>query len=144
MRPARSATSAAAIPAGLPVDTYFSPTFAYEALLSILGVLVLLWIDRKYSLRDGRLFALYLIWYSACRYWVEGVRIDPSEIVLGLRTFQWFAVAGIVIGIVLFYVQTYIKSGPRITVYTAGADAETVVADEAKEAKPAEEYTNEK
>ena len=133
-----------AIPAGLPVDTYFSPTFAYEALLSILGVLVLLWIDRKYSLRDGRLFALYLIWYSACRYWVEGVRIDPSEIVLGLRTFQWFAVAGIVIGIVLFYVQTYIKSGPRITVYTAGADAETVVADEAKEAKAAEEYTNEK
>lgn len=123
-------TNTDALPVGLPLDTYYSPTFAYEALLSILGVVVLIWLDRKYALRRGRLFALYLIWYSSCRFWVEGVRIDPSEIVLGLRTFQWFAVAGIAIGVAIYLVQTYFKSGPSITVYSkepeVDADAEKV------------------
>ena len=133
-----------AIPAGLPIDTYFSPTFAYEALLSILGVFVLLFLDKKYQLRSGRLFALYLIWYSACRFWVEGVRIDPSEIVFGLRTFQWFAVAGIALGLVVYYVQTFIKSGPRTTVYISEGDAEVTVDQAATADQDNSEYTTEK
>ena len=133
-----------AIPAGLPVDTYFSPTFAYEALLSLLGVLVLLFLDKKYQLRSGRLFALYLIWYSACRFWVEGVRIDPSEIIFGLRTFQWFAVVGIALGVVIYWVQTYVKSGPRVTVYAADYAPEGSEASDEPESATAEEYSNEK
>jgi prolipoprotein diacylglyceryl transferase len=107
-----------AIPLGLPLGTAFHPTFAYEALLSVAGALALLWLDRKYALRRGRLFAVYLIWYSACRYIIEGMRVDPSEIFLGLRTFQWFAFAGILIGLALLYVQTYLKTGQQTTVYS--------------------------
>lgn len=122
------------MPIGLPVGTTFHPTFAYEALLSIAGALVLLWLDRKYALRRGRLFAIYLIWYSACRYLIEGLRIDPSEIVLGLRTFQWFALAGIVIGLAILYYQSYVKVGPQTTVYTSTqAQEEEFVAGEATE-----------
>lgn len=123
-----------AMPIGLPVGTTFHPTFAYEALLSIAGALVLIWLDRKYALRRGRLFAVYLIWYSACRFLIEGMRIDPSEIILGLRTFQWFALAGIVIGLAILYYQTYVKAGPQTTVYTATqALEEEFVAEEVAE-----------
>lgn len=113
-----------AMPLGLPVGTLFHPTFAYEALLSIAGAIILLWLDRKYALRRGRLFSLYLIWYSTCRFVIEGMRIDPSEILLGLRTFQWFALAGVILGLALFYFMTFVKSGPRSTVYTSAVDEE--------------------
>lgn len=126
-----------AIPLGLPADTVYHPTFAYEALLSFAGALVLLWLDRKYALRSGRLFAVYLIWYSACRYIIEGLRIDPSEIFLGLRTFQWFALAGILLGLAIFYYQTYVRSGQQTTVYSLKAkDDAAADASEAAEATP--------
>lgn len=123
-----------AMPLGLPVGTLFHPTFAYEALLSIAGALVLLCLDRKYALRNGRLFSVYLIWYSASRFVIEGMRIDPSEIFLGLRTFQWFALGGAIVGLALFYFMTYVKSGPRTTVYTSQISEEaTYVADEVED-----------
>lgn len=126
--------NADAIPLGLPVGTVFHPTFAYEALLSVAGALVLLWLDRKYALRSGRLFAVYLIWYSGCRYIIEGLRIDPSEIFFGLRTFQWFALAGIVTGLAILYFQTYVKTGQRNTVYSRqAANEDEFVVDEATE-----------
>lgn len=126
--------NADAIPLGLPVGTVFHPTFAYEALFSVAGALVLLWLDRKYALRSGRLFAVYLIWYSGCRYIIEGLRIDPSEIFFGLRTFQWFALAGIVTGLAILYFQTYVKTGQRNTVYSRqAANEDEFVVDEATE-----------
>lgn len=119
------------MPIGLPVGTTFHPTFAYEALLSVAGALVLLWLDRKYALRRGRMFAVYLIWYSGCRYIIEGLRIDPSEIIFGLRTFQWFALAGIVIGLAILYYQSFVKTGSQTTVYSeAPANEQDFAAEE--------------
>ena len=113
------------IPVGLPLDTAFHPTFAYEALLSLLGGIVLIWLDRKYSLRGGRMISLYLVWYSACRFWIEGMRIDPSAIFLGLRTFQWFALTGILVGAVVFYWLTFVRSASGKTVYFREPAAES-------------------
>ena len=75
-----------AFPPGLAPGTLFHPTFLYEVLWNALGVLVLLWVGHKFRLQWGRLFGLYLIWYSAGRIVWESIRIDPSEIILGLRT----------------------------------------------------------
>lgn len=123
-----------AIPIGLPVGTVFHPTFAYEALLSLLGVCILLNLDRMYALRHGRLFAAYLIWYSGVRFVIEGMRIDPSAIVLGLRTFQWFALGGIALGVAIYVYQTKFRTGGGATVYVNPALAATSV-DEAADAK---------
>ena len=95
----------AAFPAGLADDTLFHPTFLYEVLWNGLGVLVLLWLGRRLRLQWGRLFAVYLIWYGAGRVVWESIRIDPSEIYLGLRTNVWAAIAGIALGIVILIVQ---------------------------------------
>ncbi|MBO3664236.1 prolipoprotein diacylglyceryl transferase [Microbacterium stercoris] len=92
-------------PLGLPADTLFHPTFAYEVVWNVLGVLFLLWIGNRLRLQWGRLFALYLIWYSAGRVVWESIRIDPSEIYLGLRTNVWAAIVGVVLGIAILIVQ---------------------------------------
>ncbi|WP_188754611.1 prolipoprotein diacylglyceryl transferase [Microbacterium album] len=95
----------AAIPAGLEPGTLFHPTFLYEVVWNTLGVLVLLWLGRRLRMQWGRLFATYLIWYGAGRVVWETIRIDPSEIYLGLRTNVWAALFGIVVGIVILLVQ---------------------------------------
>ena len=82
----RSTADNAAFPPGLAPGTLFHPTFLYEVIWNVLGVLFLLWVGRSFRLQWGRLFGLYLIWYSAGRIVWESIRIDPSEIILGLRT----------------------------------------------------------
>ena len=81
-------------PIGLPEGTLFHPTFLYEVLWNALGVLVIVWVGRRFRLQWGRLFAVYLIWYSAGRIVWESIRIDPSDIFLGLRTNVWAAHPG--------------------------------------------------
>ncbi|WP_040164420.1 prolipoprotein diacylglyceryl transferase [Microbacterium gorillae] len=94
-----------AFPAGLAEGTLFQPTFLYEIIWNVIGVVLLLWLGRKLSMQWGRLFAVYLIWYSAGRIVWESIRIDPSDIILGLRTNVWSAIFGVVIGIVILIVQ---------------------------------------
>lgn len=109
-----------AFPAGLPDGTLFHPTFLYEVLWNGLGVIVLLWLGRKLTLQWGRLFAIYLVWYSAGRIVWESIRIDPSEIILGLRSNVWMAIFGVIVGIVIFIVQTRRHPGVEPSPYVAG------------------------
>jgi prolipoprotein diacylglyceryl transferase len=66
-------------PAGMPADTLFHPTFLYESLWNIAGVLILLALDRKFHFRRGRLFWLYAVYYTLGRVWIEALRIDDAE-----------------------------------------------------------------
>lgn len=76
-------------PAGLPESTLFHPTFLYEVIWNVMGVIIIAAAGRRFRLQWGRLFGLYLVWYSAGRIVWESIRIDPSEIFLGLRTNVW-------------------------------------------------------
>ncbi|MDW7685094.1 MAG: prolipoprotein diacylglyceryl transferase [Bacillota bacterium] len=51
------------------------PTFLYEFIWNLLVFAFLIYISRKEK-TDGAVFIRYLIWYSAGRYWIEGVRAD--------------------------------------------------------------------
>ncbi|MBM3939931.1 MAG: prolipoprotein diacylglyceryl transferase [SAR202 cluster bacterium] len=66
-------------PASFFPDMRFHPLFLYESILSFIGVAVLLYAARRYAhwLRPGDLLWLYLIWYSAERFLLEFLRIDP-------------------------------------------------------------------
>ena len=87
-----------------------------------LGVLVLLWVGARFRLQWGRLFALYLIWYSAGRIVWESIRIDPSDIFLGIRTNVWAAIAGVVLGLVIFFVQKRRHPGYEPSPYVPGRE----------------------
>ena len=76
------------LPWGIPVEAshhfpwdsgaaaYFHPLFLYESLLSFLGVIVLLWVGRRFgnALRQGDVLFLYLIWYALERSALEFLR----------------------------------------------------------------------
>lgn len=109
-----------AYPAGLAEGTLFHPTFLYEVIWNVAGVIVLLWISRRFQLQWGRLLAVYLIWYSAGRIVWESIRIDPSDIILGLRTNVWAAIFGVVLGLVIFFVQKRRHPGREPSVYVPG------------------------
>jgi len=76
-------------PAGYEAFATFHPTFLYESLwlLAMAGVLV--WADRRYRLGHGRVFALYVLLYCAGRLWIELLRIDSANTILGLRVNVW-------------------------------------------------------
>ncbi|MGZ4678611.1 MAG: prolipoprotein diacylglyceryl transferase [Ilumatobacteraceae bacterium] len=81
------------IPLGYAPGTTFHPTFLYESLWNLALCVVLLRIDRRFTLRPGRLFAVYVVGYAAGRFWVEGLRIDFAHTTGGLRLNQWVALA---------------------------------------------------
>jgi prolipoprotein diacylglyceryl transferase len=107
-------------PAGLPDGLAFHPTFLYESLWSLLGIAVLLLLERRFNLRWGRMFAAYLMWYSFGRFFVESIRLDPSDVFFGLRTNQISALAGILVGLALFMIQRARHTGVETTGYLPG------------------------
>jgi prolipoprotein diacylglyceryl transferase len=112
--------SNSAFPVGLPAGTLFHPTFLYEILWNLLGVTVILLLEREYRYRWGKMIAVYFIWYGIGRVWFESIRIDPSDIFLGLRSNVWGALAAIVLGIVVFAVQLRRHPGLEPGVYMPG------------------------
>jgi prolipoprotein diacylglyceryl transferase len=114
----------------------FHPTFLYESLWSILGILALLLLERRFNLRWGRLFALYLIWYGVGRFFIEGIRLDSADVFLGLRTNQWSALIGILVGLTIYVMQTSRHTGLETTGYLPGRSWEPA-APKAKKSKKA-------
>ena len=86
---------------GYAVGTTFHPTFLYESLWSFGLVFVLLWIDKRFRPAPGQLFVMYIIGYGIGRFWVESLRIDPADDVLGLRLNQVVALVAVVLGVVV-------------------------------------------
>lgn len=107
-------------PAGYRDVETFQPTFLYELTWNALGCLALLWIDRKFQLGWGKLFALYMVVYGSGRFWIEGIRTDFSYMVGPLRTNQATALAFIVGGLLLFAIVHSLRKGREPWVERAG------------------------
>jgi prolipoprotein diacylglyceryl transferase len=82
-------------PPGLEQVGTYQPTFLYEALWNLALIAVLLWIERRRRPRPGRLFALYVGGYAVGRLWVESLRIDHANTILGLRVNIWVSLVAI-------------------------------------------------
>ena len=61
------------------------PTFLYELLWNLLIFALLLWVDRRYRLGHGRVFALYVAGYCLGRFWIELMRSDAATLIAGIR-----------------------------------------------------------
>ena len=90
---------------------YYQPTFLYESIWDILGFVIL--ISLRKHLRIGDTFALYLIWYSIGRFFVEGLRTDSLMLTGDIRVAQLMSVVLIVAGIVLMIVRRVKYNAPR-------------------------------
>ena len=112
----------AAYPPGLPDGTLFHPTFLYEVVWNLVGVAVILIAERRLKLQWGKVLAVYLIWYGVGRSGFESIRIDPSEIFLGLRTNVWAALVAVTVGVIIIIVQSRRHSGEEVGAYRPGRE----------------------
>jgi len=70
---------------------YFQPTFLYESLWCVVVALLILFLDRRFKLGAGSVFALYVAGYTAGRFAFELMRSDYANLILGLRVNTWVA-----------------------------------------------------
>ncbi|HLG07494.1 MAG TPA: prolipoprotein diacylglyceryl transferase [Gaiellaceae bacterium] len=87
--------------ADIESDT-FHPTFLYEALWCFAAAGVLLLLERRFRIRPGGLFALYVLLYSIGRFWIEMLRVDPSHEFGGVRLNVYVAGAAIILSTAFF------------------------------------------
>lgn len=109
-------------PAGETADTLFHPTFLYESIWNLVGVAVLLLIDRHFKLRNGMMLWSYIVWYTLGRIPIESIRLDQAQewTILGVtaRTNTWTSVIMFLIAAALLVYS--IVTRPK----TAAAQAE--------------------
>ena len=82
---------------------YYHPTFLYESLWCILGVIVLLLVRHYKYLKVGGLTCIYLMWYSVGRFFIESLRTD-SLMIGGFRVAQIVSIILFVIGLLAFMI----------------------------------------
>lgn len=81
------------------------PCFLYESLLCLLGFILLHFFNLKLRRYDGQTFLLYIIWYGASRFFIEGLRTDSLMIpYLNLRVSQVLAAVCVLAGVILLVV----------------------------------------
>ena len=93
-------------PENRPIDLIesntFHPTFLYEALWCFAAAGILLLIERRFRIRPGGLFALYVLVYSIGRFWIEMLRVDPSHEWGGVRLNVYVAGLAIILSAAFF------------------------------------------
>jgi prolipoprotein diacylglyceryl transferase len=115
--------TAGMFPKDLPADTLFHPLFLYEMIWNLIGVGLIILIERKFRLQWGRVFGLYLIWYGLGRSWLEAIRIDPtSNVLLGIPANIWASLAAIALGVIVIVIQGRRHPEPEPSVYLPGRE----------------------
>ncbi|HEV2590878.1 MAG TPA: prolipoprotein diacylglyceryl transferase [Gaiellaceae bacterium] len=110
------------LPWGLKIDlahrvgsaATYHPTFLYELIWDVIGVLLLLWVDRRFRIKPPALFALYVVWYTFGRFFEELLRVDPSHHFAGLRLNAWVSIVVFVASAAFFiWWQFFHRDEPR-------------------------------
>lgn len=100
----------------------FHPTFLYECLWNLAGFALILWAERRFRLGHGRVLALYVMVYTAGRFWIEQLRIDTVELhdVGGLRFNVWTSIVAFVLALAFFLWSLRRHPGREDAVYADG------------------------
>ena len=70
----------------------FHPTFLYELLWDLVGVVLLIYVGRRFLIRPPALFSLYVSYYCFGRIFEELLRVDPSHELGPLRLNAWVSI----------------------------------------------------
>jgi prolipoprotein diacylglyceryl transferase len=113
-------------PAGYTQFATFHPTFLYEMLWSLAAALLLVWLDRRFRLGHGKVFALYVMLYCAGRFWIEALRIDTVNEIGGFRLNNYTALVGFVVALVWLIWLIRNRPGREEVVEGIGLNVESV------------------
>ena len=80
---------------------YYHPTFLYESLWCLVGLIIILVIRRLKFVKIGQITSFYLMWYGTGRFFIEGLRTD--SLMLGpIKMAQIISVIMVVTGLLYF------------------------------------------
>ncbi len=98
----------------LRVLDYYHPTFLYESIWNIIGLILVFFVFRKIKKYwIGDVLSFYLIWYGIGRFFIEAMRTDPLMMGnTGIRFAQLISVVMILAGVVWFFIRRKIKLYP--------------------------------
>lgn len=85
-------------------ETYYTPTFLYESLWCLIGFIIILVLRRRKFAKVGDATAIYLIWYSIGRFFIEASRTD-SLMFLNFKVAQLVSITLIIIGIIILIIN---------------------------------------
>jgi len=97
-------------PDGFESYATFHPTFLYELLWCLVVAVLLIKLPgflKQIASKQGDIFALYILGYTLGRVWIESLRIDEANLILGLRLNIWVSL------IVLITASAYLIASKR-------------------------------
>lgn len=90
--------------------TYVHPCFLYESIWCLIGFLILHIFSKKAKTFDGEIFAIYLIWYSIGRFFIESLRTDSLYIpLINIKVSQFVAIILCLISIIFIITKKTFK-----------------------------------
>jgi len=93
-------------PAEFADSATFHPVFLYESLWNLVVVIpVVLWAEKRFHLRRGNLFLVYVIMYGLARVALEFIRTDSATIVFGMRANQLFAALVVIVAAAILFLR---------------------------------------
>jgi prolipoprotein diacylglyceryl transferase len=108
---------------GASVCGYYQPTFLYESLWDIGLAVLLIYLDRRFRLGRGNVFALYAMGYTVGRAWIEALRHDHANHILGLRLNDWTAAIVFLLALAWFLRHGGFRAVREQTPYTGARAA---------------------
>ena len=97
-------------PDGFESYATFHPTFLYELLWCLVVAVLIIKLPgflKQITSKQGDVFALYILGYTLGRVWIESLRIDEANLILGLRLNIWVSL------IVLITASAYLIASKR-------------------------------
>lgn len=108
-------------PTGYESFETFHPTFLYESLWMLGVTVILIWADKRFQMGHGRVFALYVFLYAAGRLWIEALRIDDANLILGLRLNIWTSILVGIGALIYLVVSARLRPGREVLPATSPA-----------------------
>ena len=127
------------------------PTFLYESLWNVIGLLLIVFIVSKARRFDGENTCFYFLWYGIGRFFIEGLRTDSLYLfdwqIMGqpIRVSQALSLVMIVVSLVVLLYNVNKKDRKPLYVEVVAAAEEAKLAAEVEEAaqEPAAEVAEE-
>ena len=115
------------------------PTFLYESLWNVVGLLLIYFVVTKRRRFDGENTCFYFLWYGIGRFWIEGLRTDSLYLfdwtLFGerIRVSQALSFVMVLVSLFVLYYNLKIRHASPGELYVNQKASETAVPDAPKE-----------
>ena len=115
------------------------PTFLYESLWNVIGLLLIYFVVTKRHRFDGENTCFSFLWYGIGRFWIEGLRTDSLYLfdwtLFGerIRVSQALSFVMVLVSLFVLYYNLKIRKASPDTLYVNQKAAEAAVSDASEE-----------